>query len=97
MANAYDTGDLVRCTGTFTDAAGAAVDPTTVAFKVKDPSANTTTYTYGVDAELVQQAAGIYYLDVSIDETGDWWYRFESTGTGQAGGEDNFYVRPSQV
>lgn len=96
MANAYDVGDLVRCTGTFTDADGTATDPDTVVFKVKDPSANTTSYTYDTDAEVIKSATGVYYVDVDLDEAGTWWYRFEATGAGQSAAEDNFYARQSQ-
>lgn len=92
MTSLYSEGDLVRCTGTFTNADGDAVDPTAVIFKTKDPSGNITTLTYGVDAALVKSATGVYYVDVDVDEAGLWWYRFESTGTGQAAGEDKFTV-----
>ena len=91
MAN-YDVGDLIRCQGTFTDTNGDAVDPTTVTFIVLDPSGNETTHVYGTDAEVVRSAAGVYHVDVSIDEGGQWAYRFSSTGTGQAAGEKRYQV-----
>ena len=96
MANNYDKGDLIRVTGTFTDSDGAAQDPTAVLCKYTDPGDNTTTLTYGVDAELVKSAVGIYYVDVDADESGDWWYRFYSTGTGQAAAEGFFRVEESK-
>jgi hypothetical protein len=96
MANTYDVGDLVRVTGTWEDSAGVDTDPTALTFAFTDPSANTTTYTYGVDAELVKSAVGIYCVDVSIDEHGTWRYRFASTGTGQAAAESYFLVRDSR-
>lgn len=37
--NAYDKGDLVRVTATFTNSAGAATDPTAVTCRVKSPTA----------------------------------------------------------
>lgn len=96
MANTYDKGDLVRNTGTWTDAAGAAVDPTTVVFKYTDPGGVTMTLTYSTDPEVVRSSTGIYYVDVSIDEVGRWITRWESTGTGQAAGEGEFYIRRSE-
>jgi hypothetical protein len=96
VPNQYDVGDLIRCTGIFTDLDGDALDPTVVIFKFKDPSDNETTYTYGVDAELVKSTIGNYYVDVDADEAGDFWYRFHSTGTGQAAGEERFRIRTSQ-
>ncbi len=83
----------MRCTGTFTDSAGTATDPAAIFGQVKDPSGNITSYEYGVDAELVKSATGIYYFDVDVDEPGDWWYRFYSTGSGQAAGETQFWAR----
>jgi hypothetical protein len=98
MANTYDVGDLVRVTGTWEDADGTDTDPAgTITFKFTDPSANTVTYTYGVDAELIKSATGIYYVDVSIDEHGTWWYRFASgAGSGQAAAEAFFLIRDSR-
>ena len=91
MAN-YDKGDLVRCAAAFTNTAGTAIDPTAVLFKVKDPSGNITTYTYLTDAELVKDSTGNYHVDVDADEVGTWYYRYYSTGTGQAAGEGTFDV-----
>jgi uncharacterized protein YfaS (alpha-2-macroglobulin family) len=94
--NVYDTGDLVRCTGTFaTD--GTNVDPTAVLFKVKSPTGTVTTYTYGTDVQLVKSATGIYYVNVSATENGMYRYRFYSTGTGQAASEGQFRVRDSLI
>jgi len=95
MANTWDVGDLIRCTGTFTDSAGAAVDPANVFVKIKDPSRNVDTYQYGVDSELVKSGTGVYYTDVDVDERGTWAYRWYSTGTGQAAGENTFKARES--
>ncbi len=92
--NVYDVGDLVRCTATFATS-GTNVDPSAVTFKKKTPSGTTTTLTYGTDAALVKSAVGIYYVDVSATEAGDWSYRFASTGTGQGAGESQFRVRPT--
>jgi hypothetical protein len=93
--NSYHVGDKVRCTGTFETAAGTDTDPSAVFFKVETPSGTETTYTYGTDAALVKSATGIYYVDVSITEAGTWHYRFYSTGTGQAAGEESFKAKDS--
>lgn len=93
--NTYDIGDLVRVTGTFTDAAGAAVDPTTVVLKVKDPLGAIATYIYGTDAALVKSATGVYYADLSVAMPGSYWARFAATGTGQCAGEQEIRVRES--
>jgi len=94
MTSKYDIGDLVRITGTLADADGTAYDPAgTLTVSVKDPSGNTTSYVYDVDAEVVQDDTGIYYVDVSVDEAGTWFYQFHSgAGDGQAMDEGFFYV-----
>ena len=92
-ANVYDIGDLVRITGTWTRRSdGSAVDPTAVFCAYKDPSDNLSTLEYGVDAALQKDGTGIYYVDISADESGTWYYRFYSTGTGQAAGEQTFEI-----
>lgn len=90
--NAYDIGDLVRCTGTFA-AAGTNVNPDAIMFKVKTPAGVVTTYTYGTDAALVRDSTGVYHVDVSVAEAGEYVYRFWSTGTGQAASEGQFVVK----
>jgi len=92
----YDLGDVVRVTGTWTNAAGAATDPTSVYCKYMDPSRNVTSLEYGVDAALVKSDTGIYYVDISADEPGRWFVRFYSTGTGQAAEESNFDIVKSE-
>ncbi len=91
----YDLGDLVRVSGAFTDSAGAAQDPNAVLFSFTDPSGNTSTYTYGVDVELVKDDTGDYHVDVDCDECGVFWWRWYSTGSGQAADEGRFYVQQS--
>ena len=88
----YDKGDLVTCRGTFTDSDGNAQDPDAIYCKVTDPSGNTDSYQYGVDAELVRSSTGVYYVNVDADEVGVWYYRFYSTGAGQAAEESSFTV-----
>lgn len=89
---AYSVGDSVRITGTWTNAAGTAVDPAGVFAAYRDPSGNTTTLTYGVDAELVKDSTGVYYVDVDADEAGWWHYRFYSTGEGKAASKPLAFV-----
>ena len=97
MANHYQVGAEVRCWVTFQDSSGAAQDPTGVNFKYLDASNSSTSYNFGADAELVQSATGIYYVDVDADEAGAWRYRWWSTGTGKAAEEGYFRVEESRV
>lgn len=94
--NKYEVGDLVRCRGVFKNAAGTAVDPAAVFFYAKAPDDTLTEYEYGVDAELVKESTGTYYVDIDANAPGAWFYRFKSTGSGQAADEHEFAVGVSQ-
>jgi len=96
MANAYDVGDQIRCTGTVTNTAGSVVDPSALTFRYKRPSGSVTIYTYGTDAELVRDSTGVYYVDITTTEKGTWSYRFASTSGAVAAGEGEFIVLTSE-
>jgi hypothetical protein len=95
--NSYDIGDLVRLTGTLETADGTNVDPEAIVCKVLAPSGTVATYTYGTDAYPVRSEAGVFYVDYTPTEAGEHWYRFTSTGTGQATDENRFSVRARMV
>ncbi len=90
----YDIGDVVRCTASITSTGGVYVDPATLILYIRTPSGTTTSYTYGVDPEVVKSAVGQYYIDVSLTEAGQWHHRYVST-TPDASGEDSFHVGES--
>ncbi len=92
MTSRFDKGDLVRATGTFTDLAQAAQDPTTVKVSVRTPARVVTTYVYGVDAAVVKDATGVYHIDIDANQVGTWHVRWFAVGTGQAANESPFYV-----
>lgn len=91
---AYDIGDLVKISGTFTDSANTAGDPTTVSITIAPPTSAETTYVYGTDAALVKDSVGNYHANWSCAESGVHRYRWVSTGTLQAAEEGWFTVRP---
>lgn len=95
--NVYDVGDLVTVSGAFTDTSDDPADPSTVSLAYTDPSGNVTTLVFGVDADVVKDSTGNYHVDVSVDEAGDWHYRWISTGTGQGAQLGQFAVKPRQV
>jgi hypothetical protein len=82
--SAYEKGQVVRATGTFRDSAGNLVDPSVVKFRVRTPAAVVTEFTYGTDADLVKDSAGVYHFDVALVTAGLWKYRWISTGIGAA-------------
>ena len=95
MANEYYVGEQVRVTGTFTDIDGDAQDPGTVTITTKDPSGNETALVYGVDAEVIKSATGVYYTDITTDEDGVWHYKYVGTVSGISAGEGWFIVKTS--
>lgn len=92
--NTYDKGDVVRLTGTFT-VDGVATDPTTVTLKVQEPDGTETTYTYAL-ATVTKVSTGVYRKDITIDESGYWYYRWEGTGTVATSGEAVLLTRESE-
>jgi hypothetical protein len=86
----YQKGDMVRVTGVFTDLLGALIDPTSTSFKATKPSGSLLSYTY--PTTIVRDSLGNFHIDVSVDEVGTWYYRWESTGVGQASEPAEFVV-----
>jgi hypothetical protein len=71
------------------------VDPDEVTLKTRSPCGTETSYVYS-DAEVTRSSAGDYYVDVTPNEAGRWWYRWESTGTGTTDAfEGDFIVQAS--
>jgi len=87
----YFTGQTLRLTVTFLDDAGDPADPTGLVYSQRVDMDAATTFTYGVDDELVRQEAGIYYVDVALT-AGTWAYGFIGTGAVENAIEDSFLV-----
>jgi hypothetical protein len=94
IVNEYDLNDLVRLRSVFT-VDDVNTDPTEVTLKVKDPSGTTTTYLYSL-AAITKEATGIYYKDITLNDTGIWYYRFEGTGTVVSADESSLIVLRSE-
>lgn len=91
----YDVGDVVRTRATF-KVGNQETDPTTVQFKFKTPAGVTTTYTYGVGGQVVRDGHGHYYVDLPLNASGDWSYRWVSTGTAAGAIERRILVKPTE-
>jgi hypothetical protein len=96
MANDYAKNSLVRVSSEFT-VSGVDSDPTTVKCFYKNPTNTVTTLTYGVDNALMKDATGKYHVDINATLVGNWWYRFEATGSVVAANEAEFVILPSQI
>jgi hypothetical protein len=89
--NSYTKGTQVRLSATFT-VAGVATDPTTVTFKVEDPTGIVTSYT---SPQVIKDSVGNYHLDILLGTSGVWWYRTEGSGVVTAATEAQLAVRSS--
>jgi hypothetical protein len=96
MANVYAKDSLVRVSSEFT-VSSTDTDPTTVKCIYKDPNNSVTTLVYGTDSALVRDATGKYHVDIPATIAGNWWYRFEASGTVTAANEAEFVVSLSQI
>lgn len=97
--NIHDLGDLVTVSAAFTDPENddAPTDPAVVKLSIRDPSGTVATYTYDVGADIVRDDEGEYHANIDADEPGQWFYRWWSTGEGQAAREQRFRVRQAQA
>ena len=88
--SAYHVGQSVKLVCAFTDAAGAAANPTTVQCLVREPDGTETTYS---TPTITNPATGTFELVLSADQSGMWTYRWEgTTGTTTPRDEEQFHV-----
>ena len=76
--NCYTVGQTVRVSVAFSDLTGAAVDPSAVALRIKDPAQIVTSYALG--SGVVRDAAGQYHADLPTTLAGAHLYRWEGDG-----------------
>jgi hypothetical protein len=74
----------VRIAVNFQDDDGTDVDPSTVSFKSYSPNGAISSYVYGTDSEVIRANTGDYYVDFVPAQSGRWFYRWASTGSGTA-------------
>jgi hypothetical protein len=84
-----DIGDKIRITATFVNSADVATDPTTTTIIARDPSDNE------ASLSVTSTVVGTHWAEVSIDESGTWWFRAKGTGAIEAAQERPFVVRAS--
>lgn len=76
----YDRGDTVRVSASIFDIKDAPADPELLVFRLLKPSGEEISYEYGVGGNITRPGKGEYYIDVELDEVGDWPYRWEGSG-----------------
>lgn len=84
-------GNGVEATVAFTDASGAAADPTTASVVVRQPDGTETTYT----SELTHVGVGVYTLTFAPATPGRWYVKGVGTGNVVAVDEDYVLVMPT--
>lgn len=57
------------------------VDPSgSITFYLMSPRGEVTSYVYDVDAEIVKESTGDYWIDIQFTEPGRWYYKWQTTG-----------------
>lgn len=102
MAKFHDLGDRVRIFTSvpFTNVEGDTVDPDVVTFRIRYPDGESDQFVYESNPEVERSDAGSYYMDVNIDQAGDWRYRIEGMADNEdymGAAENSFVVRRSWV
>lgn len=93
--NTYTLGKVIRSNVAFAQSS-TPVDPGGVTFKIKSPLGVTTTYVYGVDAEVVKDSTGNYHVDYEPDRQGVWSVRWQGTVSNKSAEESEFQIVESQ-
>lgn len=95
--NLYDQGSVVRMAGSFANGAGTPTDPTFVQLSYELPDLSEVVLVYGIDAQIVRSATGVYYADIAVNQAGNWRYRWYGEGGIQAANDELFCVRGSPL
>lgn len=86
----YVLGDIAELTVTF-KVGSTLTDPTTVSAVVRKPDGSTTTYSVPT---IVHTSTGVFYVDVTTDQVGEWGFKWVGTGAAADVGQGVFYVAP---
>lgn len=91
----WDINDKPRLQYTVTDENNSVTDPSTINLRVTKPDGTSTDYSYAAET-LTKDSTGIYYVEVVMDQVGDWNIRWETTAP-QTAEEGSFIVRRNKV
>ena len=91
MPNTYDIGDSVTLTSSIAATSGDMIDPTSLLLTLKWPDSSVGSWGF---VDFTKVATGHYTYNVNcLNLSGNYWYRWSSTGSGQAAEVKNFLVR----
>lgn len=86
----YEVGDIARVKVAFTDVNGTPADPTSVSITIQLPDNSQALAT--TLPPIVRTGTGAYYYDVTITQSGTYFYRWAGNGAVMAVGEASFLV-----
>jgi hypothetical protein len=84
----------------FTSLSGTAADPDAVVLTIRRPDHTTLVYGWplaGADGLLEREAAGRFYADVVIDQSGEWTQHMVGAGTVNAVAQDRHRIARSYL
>lgn len=87
----YQINDVVPVTATFTNAAGAPANPTTVTLTIRKPDGTVLT------PAPTNSSTGVYTYNLAVDQPGLWWYTFVGTGAVAAADRNSFLVEQDWI
>lgn len=90
-------GQAARISVDVKDFGGTLADPGALRLKVKPPTSELQTFVYGTDAALVKDAVGKYHVDLTLNASGAWAYRWECDAPNAGAIEGALQVRKSAV
>ena len=88
----YFKDQILRITAEFRDNNEDLADPTTIEFSYRVDQGAITEYKYGEDVEVVRDSLGVYYVDLTLDTSGNYSYHFIGGGAIENAIEDTFRV-----
>ena len=89
MSDEFIVGETVRLSVSVTAADGETLaDPDVLRLKTLRMGDVVQVYLYGTDAMIVRDSIGQFHADIPLPLSGDWYYRWETSGpiTGVAEG-----------
>jgi hypothetical protein len=92
LYNEYDIGDLVRL-DILIQVSGVNINPNYLSLSVTDPDGWEDQFVYGTTGSFVQDTVGRYHLDYFVRKSGQYKYRFFSSGTAWGAEARRFVVR----
>ncbi len=90
-------GQAARISVEVKEFGGTLADPGALRLKVKPPTGALQTFAYGTDAALVMDATGQYHVDLTLNQSGPWSWRWECDAPNAGAVEGSLQVRKSAV